>query len=149
MVKVKLLRDTAKRKMVSTTTVIYRLTARQIEALEAGARGGAHLMRGRSMGGAKRRMIDALVTRGLLTETFPPRYYYGRQPSVARHSQAQGGLSYAKRNQNSPRCFWLVSDPAQRPHASSLQDRGSLQGLACCYFCLAQAFRLYVRAGLA
>jgi len=71
MVKEKLFRATTNRKMVSSATAVYRLTARQIEALEAGARGGAHLMRGSSMGGAKRRMIDALVTRGLLTETFP------------------------------------------------------------------------------
>lgn len=52
---------------------IYSLTDRQIEALRAGAKGNAHAVRGSSMGGAKRRMIDRLVEMGLITETFPRR----------------------------------------------------------------------------
>lgn len=54
-------------------TTIYSLTARQIEALRAAAKGNAAALRGSSMGGAKRRMIDRLMEMGLITETYPRR----------------------------------------------------------------------------
>ena len=59
--------------MVNHPNRSKRLTDRQFEALEAGAKGNAWALRGSSMGGAKRRMIERLVKMGLLTEEFPRR----------------------------------------------------------------------------
>ena len=55
-----------------TSVITYVLTARQIDALRAGAKGNVFaFLRGSSMGGAKRRMIETLQAQDLLTDTYP------------------------------------------------------------------------------
>jgi hypothetical protein len=56
---------------VKTANATHELTAPQVRALRYGARGNAFAMPGHNAGGAKARMIDRLIKRGLLTDAYP------------------------------------------------------------------------------